>query len=1224
MTDSTGGITRAAPDPVTGIMVAIPDAPMRTERTAGVVRAGGMMAVATLVSRVTGFVAKVVIVAFLGFSVVNDAYSLANTLPNIIFELLLGGVLTSVAIPLLSRARSDPDGGAAYTQRLMTMMVVGLLGATGVAVAAAPLLTRLYLSSGSTADPALATHLAYLLLPQIFFYGVAALFGAILNTKEHFAAPAWAPVANNVVVIAVGALLLAMAGPGSRGGLTTLSRGEFLLLGAGTTAGIVVQAAVMLPALWRSGFRFGWRWGIDSRMREAGRLLGWAIAYALISQVSYIVTVRVASNVHSGFYALYTYGSMLFQLPYGILGVSLLTAIMPRMSRHAADGEMPAVKRDVSLANRLSSVALVPVTVAMIALAVPLAVVTARYGAVDAAEVRILAWTLAAFAIGLLPLAITLVQMRVFYAMKDGRTPTVINAIMVAMRIPLLVGCLALPQEWIVPGLAGAMSVSYVVGVAVGEVWLRVRFGQMGFGATLDTIGRTALASAAGGLAAWGVATHVLAASSTTSLAGAIGQLVAGCAVGLAGTVAGLVVLRVREVDVLRSRLRSLLSDLVRLVQKQRGRGGGAPRHRGPRHGRSDGTRGTLVGAGSAVTARSVGAPDGPPMDTVSTGPAPIQTAPIHAGPMNRGPVNPAPTDTEGQVPVTDEHISAGGAPRPIGDEDEALTRIPHADPAQVAAQFAARFPAHGTPGPAHTPGTIVGERYRLTRLVATDAAGNEFWQARDTVLPRDMAVTILPATDPTSATVTRTLRVGRLHHPSLPQTLDLGQVGSAAYVAGQWVDGATITDLLQDGPLEPGIATRLIAGVADALAEVHAADLSLGAVHPSLVRANFDGQVRLSHVVARSGAAHDEDIRAMGALLYLMLTGTWPLGPADGPNGCAPAPRRGDTELPAGKVNASVPPALSRLAERALHPEGAKGIAHVGDIAALARQFDTDAASGSTTGSPTGHARTERAPRPPRLARPPRGGHPAATTPHAVLRDRRIKLSIAGGMLTAIAVLIVIMVAAVTKQFLAGIVEPIEAADQQQLITVTTPTTTRTAGSMTSGSSTGSGTVSETSTAAVGAPIPISDATVYDPQGTPPADYESYVDRAYDNDPSTVWPTWVYKQQFGPKGIKDGVGLLLTFAKPITPSSVTVATSTPGTDVEILSAASAKPPLKSTTVLGKASLGTDPVNIPLDSAPKSQYLIVWITKLAPYQGTSAKNQGQFQSTISEISVTGS
>src|SRR6478752_5473361 len=150
---------------------------MKTARTGGVVRAGAVMAVATLVSRITGFLSKVVLLGVLGAGVVNDAYTLANTLPNIIFELLIGGVLTSVAIPLLSRARSDPDGGQGYTQRLVTMAFVGLLGATGLAIAAAPLLTHLYLSGhGSTSDPVLATRLAYLLLPQVFFYGMAALF----------------------------------------------------------------------------------------------------------------------------------------------------------------------------------------------------------------------------------------------------------------------------------------------------------------------------------------------------------------------------------------------------------------------------------------------------------------------------------------------------------------------------------------------------------------------------------------------------------------------------------------------------------------------------------------------------------------------------------------------------------------------------------------------------------------------------------------------------------------------------------------------------------------------------------------------------------------------------------------------------------------------------------------------------------------------------------------
>ena len=203
---------------------------------------------------------------------------------------------------------------------------------------------------------------------------------------------------------------------------------------------------MLLPSLHRSGYRFRWRWGGDPRMREAGALMIWAVVYVVISQIGYVVTTRIASGTDEGFLGLYNYASMLFQLPYGILGVSLLTAIMPRMSRHAADGRMEKVKTDMGVANRLSAVTLLPVSAAMIALAVPLAVITARYGAVTADDTAILAHTLAAFAIGLLPLAVTLVQMRVFYAMKDARTPTLINLIMVVVRVPILLACTHLPD----------------------------------------------------------------------------------------------------------------------------------------------------------------------------------------------------------------------------------------------------------------------------------------------------------------------------------------------------------------------------------------------------------------------------------------------------------------------------------------------------------------------------------------------------------------------------------------------------------------------------------------------------------------------------------------------------------------------------------------------------------------------------------------------------------
>ena len=559
--------------------------------------------------------------------------------------------------------------------------------------------------------------------------------------------------------------------------------------------------------------------------------------------------------------------------------------------------------------------------------------------------------------------------------------------------------------------------------------------------------------------------------------------------------------------------------------------------------------------------------------------------------------------------------------------------------PDESEATHAHAIAAHAAPA-VFAPGSVVGERYRLVSLIATDAAGNRFWRARDTVLPRDMAVTLLPGTPHTAATVSRTLRAGRLHHIGLPQTLDVGSTSTstdgdgAAYVVGQWVDGATLSDLLTGGPLDADVATSLTTKIADAVTEAHRNGIALGAIHPSLVRVNFDGQVRLSHVIAHAGATTDTDIRAVGALLYLMLTGTWPLAAADGSPQLKPAPTRGGRELPAAEVNPAVPVALSALAERTLHPDDPQGIHAIGAITALLRPAQPAARPGIPVGAAAGSGAAQEL-------------HPARVlgpAERSLIKERRIKLSIAWAMLTALAALIIIVVASVTNHFLTGITEPIKAADQQQVVAGSTPTTTRTVGTPTdstassSGGDTGSsggpsasGTAPSTATTSTpttasppaAKPVHVQSASVYDPQGTPPRDYESYVDRAFDGDQGTYWMTWVYKQQFGPGGIKDGVGLLMTFRSAITPASVTV-TGSPGTTVEIRSADNASPALGSTKVVGTATLGSDPVSITLSSAPKSQYLILWITKLAPYSGGSAKNQGQFQSSINEVSVAGS
>ncbi len=793
---------------------------------------------------------------------------------------------------------------------------------------------------------------------------------------------------------------------------------------------------MLLPSLHRSGYRFRWRWGGDPRMREAGALMIWAVVYVVISQIGYVVTTRIASGTDEGFLGLYNYASMLFQLPYGILGVSLLTAIMPRMSRHAADGRMEKVKTDMGVANRLSAVTLLPVSAAMIALAVPLAVITARYGAVTAEDTAILAHTLAAFAIGLLPLAVTLVQMRVFYAMKDARTPTLINLIMVVVRVPILLACTHLPTQWVVPGLAAAMSASYLVGVVAGEVWLRSRYGRMGSGRTAATVLKMAVASAAGGVAAWFVVDRMLRSGQSSTLVGVAVCLLTGGIVGLVVVGAVALLLRVEELDPVLRRLR-------------RRPGASADDERTTVHGTLVGAAGTTTPSRTSGTMATVGPAVSTPVGTIR-GQVTVTQQP--GDPANQGPTPPPGT--------------AQGAPRqPVPTPQSAPT--PAFSALVPAAAPGATDPSMTRPGirpvPASVapvtfaPGAVIGGRYRLVALIASDSAGNRFWRARDTVLPRDMAVTLLPAGPGTSTTVARTLRAGRLHHIGLPQTLDVGTEGDQAYVVGQWVDGATLTDLLSGGPLEPDVASSITAKISDAVADAHRNGIALGAVHPSLVRVNFDGQVRLSHVIAHANATTDADINAVGALLYLMLTDTWPLAAGDGAPSLRQAPTRRGREVPANELNPDVPPALAALAERTLHPDDPQGIHAVSAITALLRA--PTPAAGPPPAMGVGGAAAGRAP----SAAEPVQARTLNPAERRLVRERRAKLSIATVVLAAFAALIIIVVAAVTKQMMANIAEPV-APGVRPLDAATSASTTRTVGSTTQAASASSSAPSSSS----------------------------------------------------------------------------------------------------------------------------------------------------------------
>ncbi|TCK20459.1 murein biosynthesis integral membrane protein MurJ [Pseudonocardia endophytica] len=540
--------------PIEPVVDAGPSGASGGEQAGSLVRSSSLIAIASLVSRLTGFLRNLAIVAVLGLAVVNDSYTVSNTLPNIVYELLLGGVLTSVMIPVLVRAQQDDtDGGEAFTRRLLTVVGAGLLVATLIAMVAAPLLTRLYLGSGDSgqADPALATAFAWLLLPQIFFYGMGALLGAVLNSKQVFGPFAWAPVLNNVVMLLVLGVYVLVPGEISTDPVR-MGDPKLLVLGLGTTIGIVVQAVVLLPSMRRIGFRYRPLWGWDPRLSTAGGMALWIVGYVLAGQAGYIVTTRVAAGADAGSVSTYSNAWLLLQVPYGVIGVSLLTALMPRMSRAAAQGDTNQVVTDLSLGARLSTVGLLPIAALLTVFGTELGVALFSLGAGSGSGASRLGATVAASAFGLLAYAVTMLQLRVFYAMTDSRTPTLIQVGMIVVKIPLLLLCpVLLEPEQVVLGLAAANGLSFVVGVLIGQWLLYQRLGHIRTREVVVTLGKTLVASVVGAAAAWGVGRGLDAAwlADWPAVGRAWTLLVIGTLVALPVTLLGMRVLRVNELD---------------------------------------------------------------------------------------------------------------------------------------------------------------------------------------------------------------------------------------------------------------------------------------------------------------------------------------------------------------------------------------------------------------------------------------------------------------------------------------------------------------------------------------------------------------------------------------------------------------------------------------------------------------------------------------------------
>ncbi|GAB17321.1 hypothetical protein GOEFS_026_00010, partial [Gordonia effusa NBRC 100432] len=540
-------------------------APQKQASDSSILKTSGSIAVATLMSRITGFVRTVLVLAMLG-AAVSSAFQAAYVLPNMVAEVVLGAVLTAIVIPVLVRAEAeDDDGGATFINRIFTLTVTLLGVATVLALVGAPVLTYLNVGDGDV-NRDLATALAYLLLPEILFYGLSALFMAILNVKGYFKPGAWAPVLNNVVQIATLIIYAALPGEITLNPVR-MSNPQILVLGIGTTIGVIVQVSVLVPYLKRSGVRLRWVWGIDDRLRRFGNMALAVVVYVAILQVGLIITYRIAASAADSGISVYATHWQLLQLPYGVLGVTILTAIMPRLSRNAAAKDTNSVIDDLSLATRLTMVALVPVVAFMTFFGPAIGVAVFNFGNFDADVASQLGSVLAWGAFTLIPYAMTLVQLRVFYAREDAWAPTLmvlgITAIKVALSYlgPVLFDDPDLVVRW----LALSNGAGYLVGAIVGHFLLKKRLGNV----AMTNVTRTSVLAIVVSVAAAGLTWSLANLSGLHHLAtdaGKFGSLVylfltAIVALGL--SYAGLAILKVPDVVAITVSLRRVVGRFI-------------------------------------------------------------------------------------------------------------------------------------------------------------------------------------------------------------------------------------------------------------------------------------------------------------------------------------------------------------------------------------------------------------------------------------------------------------------------------------------------------------------------------------------------------------------------------------------------------------------------------------------------------------------------------------
>jgi len=1137
------------------------------------------MAFATLISRITGFIRIALLAAILG-AALSSAFSVAYQLPNLIAALVLEATFTAIFVPVLARAeREDADGGTAFVRRLVTLATALLLVATVASVAAAPLLVRLMLGSDPLVNRQLTTAFAYLLLPVVLFYGLSSVFMAILNTRNVFGPTAWAPVFNNVV--AIGTLLVYLAVPGELSvNPVEMGNAKLLVLGLGTTLGVFTQVAVLLLAIRRERISLRPLWGIDDRLKKFGTMALAMVLYVLISQAGLIVGNRIASAAAASGPAIYNYTWLVLMLPFGMIGVTILTVVMPRLSRNAAAEDIPAVLADLSLATRLTMVTLIPI-VAFMTVGGP-AIGSAlfaygNFGDVDAGYLGI-AVTMSAFT--LIPYALVLLQLRVFYAREKPWTPLLLIVVITAVKI---VASLAAPHltddpELVAGYLGLANGLGFLAGATLGFVVLRANLNPPGGRLISLQVVRTILVTISASLIA-GLAAHVvdklLGLETLTTRFGGGGSL-------LRLFVLGVIMLPIIACVLLAARVPDAHAALAAVRRRL---GGGTP---------------------ASTAARAMRGSDQPPRRTPLTYPEQSNSRPQrprpHPAPVRRGPPagfaggrirkGPAVTEDSAGVPGSESGATTR-IPRPSADDfrpdvpdeppypvadrppsdyggdpsREALAfDVPHEPPLDAATQD---DDVHLIPG-----ATIAGGRYRL--LVFHGGPPHlQFWHAMDISYDRQVALTfvdpdaVLPDHE-LAEILARTMKLSRIERPGIARVLDVAHTGSGGLIVSEWIRGGSLAEVAETAPSAIGGA-RAIQSLAAAAEAAHRSGVALSIDHPGRVRVSVDGDVALAFPATLSTATPEDDIKGIGAALYALLINRWPLPESGVRSGmeAADLDAAGQPVEPR-SVDRSIPFQISAAAARAVQDNG--GIRSAPTLLNLLQQA-TAVADRTELIAPIDEADA-----PPERFRPT-----VAPDPDQQARKRK-------GLLIGLAVggAIIVVALVVLASVLSNIFGDVGGSLDKDELGLNAPSSSSTAGANPN----------------AGAVKPVK-AVVFSPGGE--ADNPDQAANAIDGNPATTWQTDTYSDPVPFPGFKNGVGLLLQLPQPTTLASVSLDLNSTGTAVQIRSAQSATPAsLDDTTAMTQpAPMKTGSNTITIDNAQPTSYVLVWITTLGTVDGKS-------------------